>query len=187
MKTGITVIDKYAAFHGKRMRLMGFEIEPQEVTSELSLVYTKALTTYNPNNQTGAEFETYVIRAFELRVRRMIKGMIANSAACVSIEQVEGILFDNMGDDIDSSIVSKQLKSAVFRAIGKGVRLVIFKEMVDPSSKVCDMVFALKPHKRHVRNPIIRAISLVYGLKYNTVKDHVYHIRNIAKNVDKHN
>ena len=197
-KTGIAIIDKYVNFYFRSLRLDGWNVAREDIASELSFAYAKALDAKSSGqfSQGGtAKFETYVVCAFKNQISDYVKSL---GDQCAEVAQrvdfdVECLIDeDGCFKTQEMILVAKEAKALLLNGLNDR-DLLIAKEMIEPS----EAIVAIMNENNKARCKVIpenltrgkgtgslaKAIARQHGLTERQVRYGMEKIKNKAKKV----
>lgn len=178
----IQIVEKYATCFHNKLNSMKLHVERDEIVGELGLVYAKCLNSYRPDNETAASFSTYVVRAFKNMLFHWIPELKKDARILQYVDDVCK-LEDPDHLRAESDVIAKDLITVICRNIRTLRGLVIFRETINPTERVCECanLFA-KYHPGTCRSMMLgKSIALVYGFSYDSVRYHMEKNRHYAK------
>ena len=176
------LVRNYARHFYNKYAGAGFNVEYDEIYSELALVYAEVMDSLKDTT----DYEKIVVTAFKRRIINYIKRHVARYRMDVSIDQYEDPeaidSFGSVEDDSDYALAVLDLLRQF-----KGRELLIVKETLLPSDEVT-MFFEAYAAKRPEYNQrgtsnigIEKAMEVVYGMNRHEYQNSMRRIRKRLK------
>ena len=195
--TGIKLIDKYANYYYRQMRVDGYNVDREQVVSELSFVYAKALDRKNKGlfkaqhsgNDATASFKTYCARGFVNQINTLKRQLIEErDIKRVTLTFHDGLIWDPNGVMHDDAVIGKELEGEIL-GLFSGLRQAIAGELINPSQAIVD---AIKRYNEACRIPenllkgrtsggLTKAIAEVYDISERKARYEIKIVKNSIK------
>jgi len=181
------LLNKYSRHYYKELKLSGYNVTLSEVMSELGLAIAYALKSFD--DTLNAKFSTYAITAFKNQIIDYRAKLNAERDEASFVHLSTGEYIDEQGllNTAELQLIERDTVANFLRFF-KGKRLVIAKEMIDPSENVQSLLVAAESKlagkggiKRNGTGMLAMAISKAYGIDERSVRYHIEKVKIKAK------
>jgi len=170
-------VTRCAGHYYRELKRSGFNIEYDDLKGDIGLLYSKALTKYDPTRET-ATFETYVTRIVINYIKKLKDTIVKNGWLCSRVP-VTALVFYERQEENQTTPEEDYIKAETLTQMSADPRfdMLIIEEVTNPSPKIHKWMENCKKTRAsenaNYRRSVHRAIEGVYGLSRGQISRQV--------------